>query len=187
MSKFIKSIPNCLTMLNMLLGLASIIILMRTKFDGKEIVALGFILLGGFVDLFDGYLARKLNAVTDIGKQLDSFADLVTFGIAPICLLHYLVAFDNLLPIVATFMFPACGAFRLARYNLNDFSGHFMGLPITAAGIILALYAVSYTKWSEHQHSGVCTAITLVVVAALSVVMVSKIKVNRVLAVKEKE
>ena len=168
----------------MLSGLAAIIILIKVDVHSKEIIALLLILFGGFADLFDGYLARKFNAVTAIGKQLDSFADLVTFGIAPVCLLHYLVSCGNKLVIIVSFLFTVAGAYRLARYNINDFNGHFMGLPITAAGIILALYAVFYARCNSHQYPTIMTVITIIFIATLSIAMISKIKVKRILTVR---
>ena len=181
--KLIKQIPNLLTMTNMLFGLTAIMILMRTDFYNKELTAVALIIFGGVIDFFDGYLARKLDAVTELGKQLDSFADLVTFGIAPVCLVHYLTLCGH--SIFITFLslvFPIAGIYRLARYNINDFNNYFMGLPITAAGMLLAVYCAIHTQLAYHlRHHAAFVVITIVFIFLLSVLMVSRVKVKRLL------
>lgn len=178
--RFIKQMPNILTMVNMLLGLLAVIVIMRTDFPQKELLAAALIIFGGFVDFLDGYLACKLNAVTDMGKQLDSFADLITFGIAPICLMHYITLSEHFIFItIASGIFLMAGAYRLARYNLNDFSSYFMGLPITAAGVALGIYCAVFPWWANLFHPGISTVITTIAAVLLSLMMVSKTKVRR--------
>ncbi|MCL2745720.1 MAG: CDP-diacylglycerol--serine O-phosphatidyltransferase [Coriobacteriia bacterium] len=178
---FIKRIPNLLTVLNMLLGLSAIILMIRGGIPYMEITIASLIAVGGIVDFFDGYLARKWNAVTDMGKQLDSFADLITFGVAPVCLLYFLAAYEqSLLIVLVAITYPLAGIYRLARYNLNDFKDHFMGLPITIAGILLAAYCVGHTFWSPHIPHALCIFITVVFVLSLSAAMVSRFRVKRV-------
>jgi len=165
----------------MSLGLTAVLVLVQTDHPHKAVIAPALILLGGMVDFFDGYLARKLKAESDMGKQLDSFADIITFGIAPICLVNYIYSCHSpVLVIVASLIFMMAGAYRLARYNLNDFSSHFMGLPITAAGIVLAVYCVAYPLWMTYVDYGLCTTITSTFIILLSVMMISKIKVKRI-------
>jgi CDP-diacylglycerol--serine O-phosphatidyltransferase len=179
-SKYIKYIPNIFTLANMSSGLASILFLLQAEHQHKALVVPAFILIGGIADFFDGYFARKLNAITDMGKQLDSFADIITFGIAPIALLNYLSASEHSIPIiVSSLIFVLAGAYRLARYNLNDFKKHFIGLPITAAGVILAIYCVAYSYWIVNISTGVSITITVLVTVVLSILMVSKKKINR--------
>ncbi|MCL2588095.1 MAG: CDP-alcohol phosphatidyltransferase family protein [Oscillospiraceae bacterium] len=176
-----KHIPNVLTITNMMLGLASVLFLLQVNHPHKPLIVTSFILLGGVVDFFDGFLARKLNAVTEIGKQLDSFADLITFGIAPVALVNYLGNWGHsVLIITSSLLFVAAGAYRLARYNLGDFSDYFMGLPITIAGMILAVYggAVLSRGSAMYLHAGgVATAVLLLV---LSLMMVSRVKMKRI-------
>ncbi len=179
--KWKKHIPNIITMVNLLLGMLAIFVLIRSTHPGKELVSAAMILTGALLDALDGTIARKLNAVTDIGKQLDSFADLVTFGVAPICLVHHLEICQHSSAIALfAWVFPLAGAYRLARYNLNDFSTYFMGLPITAAGVILTLYSVAFLHWFPNVNASLLVTVTLLLVFALALMMVSRVKVRRI-------
>jgi CDP-diacylglycerol--serine O-phosphatidyltransferase len=178
--KLKKHIPNLFTLANMSFGLASILFLLQAGHPHKAIIVPIFIFLGGVADFFDGHFARTLNACTNMGKQLDSFADIITFGIAPIALINYLSVSEHSIPImVASLIFIIAGAYRLARYNLRDFRNYFMGLPITAAGVILAVYCVVYSYLIAGWHSVIRTIITTLLLCFLSVLMVSRKKVKR--------
>ena len=178
--KITRNIPNFLTMLNMMLGLMSILLLMGPELLKKELIVAALICLGGIVDFFDGYIARKLKAVSNMGKQLDSFADLATFGIAPICLAYHAAPSEySLFIAIPCGIYIVAGSYRLARYNLNDFSDHFMGLPITTAGILLSVYSAAQLQWADPQHSSLYAAITTMFILLLSIMMVSRVKIKR--------
>ena len=84
-----RNIPNFITILNLICGISSIIALLK-----YELIYSGILIFAGAIfDLADGLLARALNVTSEIGKQLDSFADMVTFGIAPGVLMYQLI--DN--------------------------------------------------------------------------------------------
>jgi len=170
-----------LTLTNVLFGLLAIAILIRMDFPHKEFAVAGLIVAGGIIDFFDGYLARKLDAISDMGKQLDSFADLITFGVAPICMLYYLASHNqSVLILMGAFAFLVAGIYRLARYNLSSSADkHFTGLPITAAGVLLALYCAAHVSWSPLISQNICVAITLSFILLLSILMASKFKVDR--------
>ena len=177
--KFVKHIPNILTAANMLSGLTAIIFLLHTDHSNKELIVAAIIIFGSILDFLDGHLARKLDAVTSMGKQLDSFADIITFCIAPICLVNSLFPREqSVLILISSGIFLMAGAYRLARYNISDFSDHFVGLPITAAGTLLGIYCALHPSW-VNQHSVICTLITSLFIVLLSVMMVSKVKVKR--------
>jgi len=179
-SNLIKSIPNILTTANMLCGLTAVIILIQTEFPGNKLFAAGLIVFGGIIDFFDGFLARRLKASSELGKQLDSFADLVTFGIAPFCMLHHMAIYEQSIVIaISSFAFLIAGVYRLARYNTGNFSRHFMGLPITAAGMLLAIYCALHASWASHLHHIACVTITTVLILLLSAAMVSRVKVKK--------
>ena len=142
-----KNIPNLLTCLNLIIGLISI----SFSFQGNLVFGTILIFSGLFIDFFDGFFARLLNAYSEFGKQLDSLADLVTFGIAPSIiiyqLIHHKIFNEYILENLNTnfsvayfaFIFPVFGAIRLAKFNLdNEQQDNFIGLPIPAAGIFLA-------------------------------------------------
>jgi len=162
-----------------LAGFTAIVLSHHSEFPNLAITVAAIIIFGGIIDFFDGFLARRLNVESDFGKQLDSFADLTTFGIAPVCFAHAI--FGLPLPIIlSTGIFVVAGIFRLARYNTGDFKKHFLGLPITVAGILLAVHCASFSFWANELNSDVSLAITTVFIVLLSVMMVSNVKVNRV-------
>ena len=181
-SKLTRHIPNFLTFINISLGLGAIILLIRSNHPYKTLAASILVVLGSFCDLFDGFLARRFNVVTSMGKQLDSFADIVTFGIAPILLINYTSQCKPPTFIVsASLIFVMAGTYRLARYNQHDFNENFVGLPITIAGIGLTFYCIVYPKWSIYVHDVICTAITILVIILLSFMMISKVKIRRII------
>ena len=169
----LKHIPNLLTLFNITLGLLAILIIIQPSHPHKTLIIPALILMGGIVDFFDGFLARRLGATSAMGKQLDSFADIITFGIAPILLLNYISYSPRAILIVSSLAYILAAAYRLARFNLRDFSNHFQGLPITAAGLILALYAAAYPLISP--------ILTPILILTLAVLMVSKKKIKRIL------
>ena len=178
----LKQIPNLLSMLNLLLGVLAIIILIQMEHPQKVKFVCLCILVGAVADFFDGFLARRLGAISEMGKQLDSFADLITFGIAPIGLMNYVYAHrNNGLLLAVSVIYVGSGVFRLARYNVGDYRDHFQGLPITAAGIILTGFAFVYDRWSSLSQGGFFPGvIMLLVMSVLAILMVSKFRVNRV-------
>jgi len=125
-NKFVKQIPNILTMLNIVSGLTAILLLFLLEHSHKIVIVASLICFGALIDFLDGFLARRLNAVSGMGRQLDSFADLVTFGIAPVCLVNY-ISFSQIVQypyfaVISVFsvLFAIAGVYRLARYNISD-------------------------------------------------------------------
>lgn len=127
---------NVLTLLNLGLGGFAII----ACINGQLHLSLLFIFIAALADRFDGMIARKFHIESDLGKQLDSMSDIISFGVAPALLLYqgilHLFGFPG---IFFTIFYIACGAFRLARFNIAENDGYFTGLPITAAGCLLTL------------------------------------------------
>ena len=135
---FKKNIPNAITCCNLICGC----IATSFAFAGNAAWALAFIILGAVFDFFDGMCARLLGVSSPIGKELDSLADDVTFGVAPATMvftllfqLPYPAALDVVrpyLPYVA-FVIAAFSALRLAKFNLDERqSTSFIGLPTPA-------------------------------------------------------
>lgn len=123
----VKFIPSFITLLNLACGFLVFLV--------EPIVAPWLILIGGVLDVFDGAAARLLNAQSEIGKQLDSLADLVTFGAAPAYLLHLHLG----LPFGYICVLPVLtGAYRLARFNVEDSGNYyFNGLAIPGSALAL--------------------------------------------------
>ena len=175
-SLFRRNIPNLLTLANMLLGL--IVLYLSIGNAGHAVLSCILILIAAVVDAFDGAIARLLGAESDFGKQLDSFADLTTFGLAPIAVLLTLEpirATPTLLPVLA--LHPLAGAFRLARFNLGNYTDYFVGLPITAAGSIQACFGLVLSRFNflSRWVLGSATLLTI----ALSLLMVSSFKITK--------
>jgi len=166
---FTKSIPNMFTLGNLYCGFLSIGFAASGQFKNAAIL----ILIGMMLDSMDGRLARMLKADSTLGKELDSLADIVTFGVAPSFLVYYTYFFQfGILGFVVAGVFPLFGAYRLARFNIssNKSSLHyFIGVPITAAGGILALLTLFGDK--------IPNIITTVVFTALCFLMVSRIRI----------
>lgn len=136
-------LPNIFTFINLGCGVLSLL----ATHEGNYVKASIFILIAGLVDRYDGRVARYLQVSSELGKELDSLADLVSFGVAPSILLYINYNLKDLGPysilgISLLVLFPICGSFRLARYNVSTFDGVFTGVPITIVGCFLALFAL---------------------------------------------
>ncbi|MCM3786538.1 CDP-diacylglycerol--serine O-phosphatidyltransferase [Neobacillus mesonae] len=136
-----KSIPNLFTLGNLSLGMIAILLISEDQYT----LAAFMVVIAMLVDGLDGRIARALNAQSEFGKELDSLSDIVSFGVAPAYLM-YSVSFQEAPVVVAwivTCIFPICGALRLARFNVKPgIPGYFTGLPIPAAGGVLALLSL---------------------------------------------
>ena len=142
----IKSkIPNLFTLLNLSLGILSILYIFENDYYMSSLL----ILLAALLDRFDGLLARKFNATSSIGKELDSLCDLISFGVAPSILAWHIKLINfGVIGIIITILYAVAGAYRLARYNTTEFHGIYVGIPITLAGGIVAitsLYTIRYS------------------------------------------
>ncbi|OCS88498.1 CDP-diacylglycerol--serine O-phosphatidyltransferase [Caryophanon tenue] len=125
---------NILTIANMSFGGASIM----ATFEGYYSYAILFIFIAALLDRYDGKVARKLQQESELGKQLDSMSDIISFGVAPALLAYQVVLHDfSTVGMIMTVLYIVCGALRLARFNVSESNGYFTGLPITAAGSLL--------------------------------------------------
>jgi CDP-diacylglycerol---serine O-phosphatidyltransferase len=108
------------------------------------------ILIGMMLDSMDGRIARMLNVESDLGKELDSLADIVTFGVAPAMMAYYsYFSTFGVAGMAIAGLFPLFGAYRLARFNINAVKSslnYFTGVPITAAGGLLTLLTLFHGK-----------------------------------------
>lgn len=127
---------NMITIANLAFGGAAIMATMNELYTFSVL----FIFIAGLLDRFDGMVARKFHLESELGKQLDSMSDIISFGVAPALLLYSLVLQPySVTGMIITVIYIACGAFRLARFNISESNGFFTGLPITVAGVILTL------------------------------------------------
>lgn len=154
----IRILPNLLTLSNALAGFAAIIVFFYTVWQGRPefgITLAGWLVLFAVLfDGLDGYTARKLDAASSIGLQLDSLADFLTFGTVPPVILAYRCIVSEhpalaIFGIAAAGMYLCCAAWRLAVYNTQALQGGtdgtFHGLPVpgAAAAIMSSLVLVS--------------------------------------------
>ncbi len=163
-----NNIPNAITSLNLFFGcMACIAALSNGCLVAPYIVAFGFIALSAVADFLDGLVARWLHAVSAIGKELDSLADLVSFGLAPALILYSKMSqYDDLLALFALLL-PVFGALRLARFNVDtNQATTFTGLPIPAN----AIFWIGFTDWYYQHDCPVWIVVLLIVVMSLLMV-----------------
>ncbi len=138
-----KHIPNFITTLNLFSGCIGILIALQYRID----YAAYFILLSAFFDFLDGMAARVLHVKSEIGKELDSLADVVSFGVLPGIIIYQLMAVSpntpsagsdiNIFSLIA-FIIPVLSAVRLAKFNIDTRqTTSFIGLPVPANAIFL--------------------------------------------------
>src|SRR6266852_2020097 len=206
LKKGVYLVPSLFTALNIFAGFFSLMETMTgfsllgtgdaTKHFDYAAMAIGWALL---FDILDGRVARMTRTTTEIGIQLDSLADIVSFGLAPAILVYawgYGTALDSWgnvhqLAWFLSFMYVICGGFRLARFNVQASRPRplaegttrvdkksFVGLPIPVAGCLMAAivhFAPTPLKYVP-RHAALLAILTMVLVAFLGVLMVSTIR-----------
>ncbi len=163
-----NNIPNAITSLNLFFGcMACIMALTPSCFVATYRLAFLFIALSAVADFLDGLVARLLHAVSAIGKELDSLADLVSFGLAPALILYSMMNREDDLLAVFALLLPVFGALRLARFNVDtNQATTFTGLPIPAN----AIFWIGFTDWYDPHTCPMWIVLTLIVVLSLLMV-----------------
>jgi CDP-diacylglycerol---serine O-phosphatidyltransferase len=182
-------LPNLFTVMNMALGFYAIV----AAIDHKWTQAAAGVFVGHVMDIIDGRLARFIGGSSKFGGEFDSFADLVSFGVAPAVMIYLLALKDyGKLGFLLAFLFVLCGALRLARFNLKSSqpdgspSPSFVGLPIPGAGGCVAML-VLLVGYYQVGHQGRMTGalydtlpvirkIIPVIVFSLALLMISKVQ-----------
>ncbi len=162
------NIPNCLTCCNLICGCIAVVFAMSRSFE----LSLLFILLGAAFDFSDGFVARLLGVSSPIGKELDSLADVVTFGVAPSAMLFS--SMSAALPLYVawiSFLLAAFSALRLAKFNLDTRQAtSFIGLPTPANALFWASLLAAYGWWLENCALGVVLLIALMLISCFLLV-----------------
>jgi CDP-diacylglycerol---serine O-phosphatidyltransferase len=161
-----KQIPNLFTLLNLFLGCIAIVLALQTQsiiiytnddftssFNIPENISLAALLLffAALVDFLDGFVARMFKATSEMGKQLDSLADVVSFGVAPGVIIYQLLRMSyaqeenglnvSFLLLLPAFVLSCAAAYRLAKFNLDDTQQYgFKGVPTPAVGLLIASF-----------------------------------------------
>lgn len=159
-NKWYAFVPNLLTLSNLMCGVIAIYF----AFTGDVKIAIYLMLLGGLFDFFDGFVARLLKVSGELGKQLDSLADLITFGLLPGVMIfsvqrELILEINNgfgqltilqWIELVSPLMIPVFSALRLAKFNIDTRqTTSFIGLPTPANALFLA--SLAYTVLYEDQ------------------------------------
>ncbi|SRR6266700_1360220 len=164
-----KVIPNIFTLLNLFFGCIAIIYILQNGIiivadnESSQLVnipekiwyACLFIGLAAVIDFVDGFVARLFKAVSDMGKQLDSLADVVSFGVAPGLILFQFLRLSiakeengidaSIAWLLPALLIPCAAAYRLARFNIDNSQQYgFKGLPVPAVGILVASLPLIY-------------------------------------------
>jgi CDP-diacylglycerol--serine O-phosphatidyltransferase len=168
-------IPNLLTTGNLFSGLFAVL----SVFHANYIAAATAILVALIFDMLDGKSARLMNSTSQFGVEYDSLADLISFGLAPGLLIYsWALSTHGMLGSAVMFAFVACGALRLARYNVMVSyaeSKHFTGLPIPAAASVIATLVI-FDHHILRMGTGVKPILILIMTLSLAFLMVSTIK-----------
>lgn len=187
-------LPNLLTAGNLFCGFVALTKIVEANLSPPTInwapikIALGFILLACIFDLFDGRVARMGGVESPFGREFDSLADLISFGVAPAFLVHRVVL-RSVFPghpewgwFIAS-IYLLCGAFRLARFNCmaaqpdGGGSKDFLGFPIPSAAGLVASLTLLIIRLNEHERSlGPWNYLLAVVLVFLSAMMVSRVR-----------
>jgi len=172
-------VPSMFTLANLFFGIWSIVLAAR----GEYYRASWYIVIAGVLDMLDGRVARMSKTGSRFGAELDSLVDLVSFGVAPAVLIHFLVFADaGGFAWLFSYGFVTCVALRLARFNTvagdHGTSEPFQGLPSPAGGMTLATwYPFTQTDYYQAQLAGLpWSQIMVFLTLALSLTMVSTIR-----------
>lgn len=169
-----KHIPNLFTLLNLLFGCLAIVFLLQNGIaiygspQGEMLIlpekiclASLFIGIAAVIDFLDGFVARLFSATSELGKQLDSLADVVSFGVAPGMIMYQFLRLSfagqedgldtSFIWLVPAFIIPCAAAWRLGKFNLDNSQQYsFKGVPTPAVGLLIASFPLIYW-YSENQ------------------------------------
>ncbi|HEY4154703.1 MAG TPA: CDP-alcohol phosphatidyltransferase family protein [Puia sp.] len=169
-----KQIPNFFTLLNLFFGCIALICILQNGIsimyspDGIQYVDIPekiwlaplFMALAAVADFFDGFVARLLKVESPLGRELDSLADLVSFGVAPGMILYQFLRMSfmrqadgadvSMIWLLPVLILPCAAALRLARFNLDLTQSHsFRGIPVPAVGLLIASFPLIY--WTKNS------------------------------------
>lgn len=175
-----KYIPNAITCLNLVSGCVASVMALKGDLE----LAITWIILAAVFDFLDGFAARILKAYSPIGKELDSLADMVSFGVAPGMIVYWLLGetcssasmgvAGNYIPYLA-FVIPAFSGLRLAKFNVDERqTTSFIGLPVPAHALFWASVGYSVRPWIP-ANEYLFIAVTVLLAVVTSLLLVSEI------------
>ncbi len=183
-----KQIPNILTLCNLFSGCIAISMAFHANFKAVAI----WVAIAALFDFLDGMAARMLKAYSPLGKELDSLADVVSFGVAPASAVFILLRDYSLFPSFQgepdrflidylAFLIPVFAAYRLAKFNIDDRQAtSFRGLPAPANGLFWVSYSYGIEKVTSlssplAMYDEYFSYLTLILIVLMSLLMVSEI------------
>ena len=173
----IFTIPNLLTCCNLFCGCAGIV----AVYHSDLILASWMILLAVVFDFLDGFVARLLNSTSPIGKELDSLADVVTFGVLPACIISYYLTIavptlDDIWKTYLAFVLTIFSALRLAKFNIDTRQAEsFIGLPTPANALVVASFPLILQKNPSFEHIIINQTNLLIYIGLFSYLLISEI------------
>ena len=184
-----RHIPNILTILNLFSGCIAIVL----SFEDYLLLAVYFIFIAAILDYFDGFAARLLKTITETGKELDSLADMVSFGIAPSVIMYHLlkmslvyrnpsfsfesINFVEVIILFSAFLIAVFSGIRLAKFNLDKQQNNsFIGLPSPANAILIAsiTFILLSTENENFQKIILNIYVLLPLILFLSILLIAK-------------
>lgn len=199
-----KQIPNIFTLLNLFFGCMAIVCVLQNGIvitetnEGAQMLELPAqiwlaslcIGIAAIVDFLDGFVARLFNATSELGKQLDSLADVVSFGVAPAMIIYQFLRLSiakqedglnqSILWLLPAFILPCAAAYRLGKFNIDNRQTYvFRGVPVPAVGLTLASFPLIYWHANQEWQLGLLTNqwFLYVVIASLSWLMLSDLPI----------
>ena len=164
-----RHIPNFITCLNLFSGCVAVLLAFKGNYEGAFIA----VLLSAVFDFLDGLGARLLKSYSQMGKELDSLADVISFGMAPGAILFSLMTemqINEWFPYLA-FLIPVFSALRLAKFNVDTRqTTSFLGLPVPANAIFWGGIVYSFSSWISSN-----VAILVILIAVSCYLLVSEV------------
>ncbi len=169
-------IPNFLTLGNIFSGFTAIILIAESDFR----YATFYIFMAAVFDMLDGIVARLLNATSEIGAELDSLCDAVSFGVAPSFMLYKAFFYQyNEVGILLASLPALAGVLRLARFNVQlisfDDKLYFKGMPIPAGALTIVSFVIFYLQ-EQTLNEHILTVLSFLVIFLVPLAMVSNFK-----------
>ena len=162
-------LPDLVTLINALLGFTAVLMMVQSPSNACHASIL--IILAVIADGLDGAIARSMEYGV-LGENLDSLADVISFGLAPAVIAYAILAPQyHYMVCVVSGAFLACGILRLARFNATSAKDGFVGLPITSSGLAVVLYVLVFYDmgWQFFSHG------LLAVMSILAILMISRV------------
>lgn len=174
-----KAVPNILAFGNLACGMISILMLLDSSKSGDSYYfACFFIILAAAIHRYGMKIAKFLNVLCEMEKELNALSDLVSFGVAPSILIYNLNNHFSNMGIIGYLLgiiFPLAGAYRLARYRRKNFDDYYLGISITLAGVFMTLYSLIVLLGNSKP----TTILSIMFIILLSYLMVSKFKIRK--------